>query len=47
MPWMESKYGKGGEDGKELSIYGVQEHSKTSINKKRVIPNNLIIVVRL
>lgn len=47
MPWMESKYGKGGEDGEELSVYGVQEHIKTSTNTKRVIPDSLIVAVRL
>lgn len=47
MPWMESKYGKGGEDGEEFSIYGVQKCTKTSVNMKRVIPYCLIVVVRL
>lgn len=47
MPWMESKNNQGGEEGGELSIYGVQERTKTSINMKRVTPNCLIVVLRL
>lgn len=47
MTWMESKYSKGGEDWEEFSIYGVQEFAKTSINMKRVIPDCLIVVLRL
>lgn len=47
MLWTESKYSKGGEGGGELSIYGVQKHTKTSINMKRVIPDCLIVVLKL
>lgn len=44
---MESKYSKGGEGGGEPLIYGVQEHTKTSINMKRVIPDCLIVILQL